>query len=249
MAFGLGPVLRYELITTARRGRYYLVRVVYGTALLFLLWAHFQRWEFEHPDGATPEKVHQFAETTFIAFAQTQFTALLFLLPALVAGVIADEHQRKTLHYLLASRLSSGEIVLGKLGARLLHVGAFVALGLPVVSLLALYGGLDPWKVVTIYSRDVHHGAARRRALDPALGAGPSAARRDPRRLRAGGDLAPGAAGHRGCPPVLRRTAGLGLAGRDPAHGDQPDDRPRSDDVAGMDTGPAGNCSTTGSPA
>ena len=27
-----------------------------------------------------------------------------------------------------------------------------MALGLPVVSLLALYGGLDPWKVVTIYS-------------------------------------------------------------------------------------------------
>src|SRR5262249_49405705 len=62
------------------------------------------------------------------------------------------EHQRKTLHYLLASRLSSLEIVLGKLGARLLHVGTFVALGLPVVSLVALYGGLDPWRVLSIYS-------------------------------------------------------------------------------------------------
>ena len=36
MVFGLGPVLRYELITTARRGRYYLLRAVYG---LFLLWS------------------------------------------------------------------------------------------------------------------------------------------------------------------------------------------------------------------
>ena len=65
--------------------------------------------------------------------------------------MIADEHQRKTLHYLLASRLSSAEIVLGKLGARLLHVGTFVALGLPVVCLLALYGGLDPVKVFYVY--------------------------------------------------------------------------------------------------
>ena len=152
MVFGLGPVMRYELITTARRGRYYLARVIYGSVLLALMWGESARWDASHPAGATPEEVHRFAESTFIAFARTQFTALLILLPALVAGVIADEHQRKTLHYLLASRLSSLEIVLGKLGARLLHVGVFVALGLPIVCLLALYGGLDPWKVFCIYT-------------------------------------------------------------------------------------------------
>jgi ABC-type transport system involved in multi-copper enzyme maturation permease subunit len=65
--------------------------------------------------------------------------------------VIADEHQRKTLHYLLASRLSSAEIVLGKLGARLVHVASFVALGIPVVCLLALYGGLNPDNVFYVY--------------------------------------------------------------------------------------------------
>ena len=58
-----------------------------------------------------------FAEATFISVRRAQGIALLCLIPALVAGVIADEHQRKTLHYLLASRLSSAEIVLGKLGA------------------------------------------------------------------------------------------------------------------------------------
>ena len=73
------------------------------------------------------------------------------LIPALIAGVIADEHQRKTLHYLLASQLSSAEIVLGKLGARLVHVGSFIALGIPVVCLLALYGGLNPENVFYVY--------------------------------------------------------------------------------------------------
>jgi ABC-type transport system involved in multi-copper enzyme maturation permease subunit len=151
MVFGLGPVLRYELITTARRGRYYLARAVYGSVLLFLLWGQFETWELNHPMGGSVEELHRFAESTFIVFAMAQLATLLCLLPALVAGVIADEHQRKTLHYLLASRLSSPEIVLGKLGARLLHVGTFVALGLPVVGLLGLYGGLDPEKVFTIY--------------------------------------------------------------------------------------------------
>ncbi len=152
MAFGLGPVLRYELITTARRRRYYVGRTAYGSVLLFLLWRQFGSWELSHPAGGTPEELHRFAESTFIVFAQAQLTALLCVLPALLAGVIADELHRKTLHYLLASRLSSVEIVLGKLGARLLHVGVIVALGLPVVSLLALYGGLDPEKVIAIYA-------------------------------------------------------------------------------------------------
>src|SRR4029077_1355251 len=84
-------------------------------------------------------------------FGGTQGLALLCVIPALVAGVIADEHQRKTLHYLLASRLSSAEIVLGKLGARLVHVGTFVALGFPIVSLLLLYGGINPVNVFYVY--------------------------------------------------------------------------------------------------
>jgi ABC-type transport system involved in multi-copper enzyme maturation permease subunit len=151
MLLGFGPVLRYELITTARRGRYYLARVVYGLILLFLLWGRFQTWELTHPGGGTIEQVRRFAGWAFIQFAGAQGLMLLCLVPALVAGVIADEHQRKTLHYLLASRLSSSEIVLGKLGARLVHVGTFVALGLPVVCLLALYGGLNPENVFYVY--------------------------------------------------------------------------------------------------
>jgi ABC-type transport system involved in multi-copper enzyme maturation permease subunit len=151
MILGLGPVVQYELITTARRGRFYLARVIYGLSLLFLLWNQFQFFSANHPAGGTIEQVQSFAESTFIQFAGAQGAALLLLIPALVAGVIADEHQRKTLHYLLASRMSSAEIVLGKLGARMVHVGAFIALGVPVVCLLALYGGLNPENVYYVY--------------------------------------------------------------------------------------------------
>src|SRR5262249_5019112 len=63
----------------------------------------------------------------------------------------ADEHQRKTLHYLLSSRLSSAGIVLGKLGARLLHVGVILVMGIPVVCLVGLFGGLDPGEVACVY--------------------------------------------------------------------------------------------------
>jgi len=151
MLFGLGPVVRYELITTARRGRFYIARMVYGSCLFYMLWSRFQDFNARHPQGGTPEELQTFAEATFISFAGAQGVALLCLIPALIAGVIADEHQRKTLHYLLASRLSSAEIVLGKLGARMVHIATFVALGIPVVCLLALYGGLNPDNVFYVY--------------------------------------------------------------------------------------------------
>ena len=151
MAFGLGPVMRYELITTARRRRYYFLRAIYCSFLLAQLWLLFRTWEAQHISGGTYDEIQAFAEDAFIQFAAAQGIGLLLLIPALVAGIIADEYQRKTLHYLLASRLSSAEIVLGKLGARMVHVVAFIALGLPIVSLLMLYGGLNPVNIFYVY--------------------------------------------------------------------------------------------------
>ncbi len=51
MILGTGPVMRYELITTARRGRYDLARVIYGLALLFLLWTRFETMEIRPSGG------------------------------------------------------------------------------------------------------------------------------------------------------------------------------------------------------
>ena len=38
----LGPVFRAELVRTPRRGRYYSLRVIYGSVLILLLWANYQ---------------------------------------------------------------------------------------------------------------------------------------------------------------------------------------------------------------
>src|SRR5690242_9923547 len=97
-----GPVFRFELLTTARRPRYFVARTLYGLFLLFVLWQEFQSWRHQ-PFLVTFESMSHFAQSTFMAFAWAQGFALIALVPALLAGTIADEHQRKTLHYLLAS--------------------------------------------------------------------------------------------------------------------------------------------------
>src|SRR6185312_13059410 len=150
-----GPVFRAELLRSSRRRRYYFLRVVYGLILLTMIGAQYGKFEAvelaRQFQGERPyiSRMAQFSADTFLVFVGVQMMTLLCLVPALVGGAIADEKQRKTLHYLMTTRLSSGEIVVDKLGARLVHVAAFVVLGLPILSLLNFLGGLS-WEYVAI---------------------------------------------------------------------------------------------------
>ena len=171
-----GPVFTQEMLVTSRRKRYYFLRFLYGFALLSLIAANYRTFAQEieaaqnqatfywTPKGGTVsmtrvglslEQTQQlmgmFANRTVVSFLNLQDAVIVLLTPALVAGVIATEKQRKTLHYLLASRLTNSEIVLGKLFARLSHVGLFLAVGLPIFSLVILFGGVDPKYVIFSY--------------------------------------------------------------------------------------------------
>ena len=48
----------------------------------------------------------------------------------------------------MASQLTSSEIVLGKLFVRMLYVGVLLGVSVPVMSLLVMLGGIDPWLIV-----------------------------------------------------------------------------------------------------
>ncbi len=139
-----GPVFTVELLTTARRPRFYALRVLYGLMLLILIWQNYSNWDSGGVRSLDPAAMRSFASGTFGSLVVLQLVGVLTMTPALCAGVIADEKQRKTLHYLLASRLTSSEIVLGKLMARMLQVGVFLAIGVPIITMLSLFGGVDP---------------------------------------------------------------------------------------------------------
>ena len=152
-----GPVFNVELVTTARRARYYAIRFTYGMILLFFVVQTVGQWS---GDGnalweGSALSIAEMAATGQRLFAMLtvfQGVAVVALTPAIVAGVVADEKQRRTLQYMMASRLSSAEIILGKLFARMLHVSIFLAIGLPVMSLISLFGGVDPVAVVLMYA-------------------------------------------------------------------------------------------------
>ena len=73
-----------------------------------------------------------------------QFSLVILLTPAYTAGAIAEEKERKTLPFLLATDLRDREIILGKLMSRLLNLTLFILTGLPILSILQFLGGVDP---------------------------------------------------------------------------------------------------------
>jgi ABC-type transport system involved in multi-copper enzyme maturation permease subunit len=72
-----------------------------------------------------------------------QNIAILVLTPAYVGGAIAEERESRTLELLFTSGLYDREIVIGKLAARVAHIGALSLAGLPIFSMMLVWGGID----------------------------------------------------------------------------------------------------------
>jgi len=137
-----GPVLFYDLVRTARRSRYFFIRTAYGVLMLFVLFCVF----LAHDSGGTvpANRMAEFAASFFVFFMAVQYAFVLILTPAYTAGAIADEKERKTLEFILATDLRNREIVLSKLVSRLANLTLLVLTGLPILAMLQFIGGIDP---------------------------------------------------------------------------------------------------------
>ncbi len=72
--------------------------------------------------------------------------------PAATAGAICLDRARGTLDHMLMTDLSDTEIVLGKLGARLMPVLGLIACSWPVMSIATLFGGIDPFALTMAFA-------------------------------------------------------------------------------------------------
>ena len=83
-------------------------------------------------------------KTLFTWLAGFQMALIIFVTPASTADAVSGERQRQTLDLLLATRLSSPSIVLGKLVAGLAFDVLLILCSLPLFSLVFLFGGVSP---------------------------------------------------------------------------------------------------------
>ncbi len=139
----LGPIFSIELVTASRRVRYFVVRVLYGLVLLIALgMVHHECFRWGDPRDIGD--VARFAAAFFGTFTVLQLLAVFFLTPAMAAGTIALERERRTIEYLFVSHLTNLQIVFGKLAARLVQIFCLILVGLPILSLAGLMGGIAP---------------------------------------------------------------------------------------------------------
>jgi ABC-type transport system involved in multi-copper enzyme maturation permease subunit len=140
-----GPLLYYDLVRTARRTRYLVFRFLYALLLAFILGWIYLIWYLDSAHGEiSPRSMATFAETFFYTFVAVQFATLSLLTPAYTAGTVAEEKERRTLDFVLATDLGNREIVLSKLAARLGNLALLVLVGLPILSFMQFLGGVDP---------------------------------------------------------------------------------------------------------
>lgn len=140
----LGPVCWYDMVRSARRGRYFLLRCLYALGLVCILCLMYLESFDLFDRQVRPQRLTQFGERYFSWFMIIQFLLSQLLTPAYVAGAIAEEKERKTLEFLLATDLQGQEIVFSKLISRLGNLILFLLAGLPVLSLVQLFGGVSP---------------------------------------------------------------------------------------------------------
>ncbi len=140
-----GPILQYDLITTARRARYFAMRFFYALLLFLILYVFYiTKLDSVMSEKVARAKLIDFAELFSYIYLLLQYVLVLLLTPAYVGSAIAEEKERRTLEFLMATDLRNHEIILGKVASRLGNLLMFLLAGLPVLAFVLFFGGVDP---------------------------------------------------------------------------------------------------------
>ena len=142
---GPGPVFAYEWLTTTRRWQLYAVRATFcwngspGDDRCLEEW-----YSAQTPARTFRSKRWRATASSSCPIVTIELSLVLLVAPAATAGAICLDKARGTLDHVLATDLSNAEIVLGKLGVRLIPVLGLVVCLLPLSALTSLLGGIDP---------------------------------------------------------------------------------------------------------
>ncbi len=141
-----GPLFDKELRVASRQGRSYLMRFVYAgllTGFAAGVWYFFVAWDSR---GSLANQMSRLAAAgTFITVTIVwfQFVTSQFLAVTLLSGAIGEEIRKRTLHVLAVTPMSGLQIVGGKLAGGLLRVVMLLAISLPLLALVRVFGGVS----------------------------------------------------------------------------------------------------------
>ena len=135
----INPVLRNESKLAVRSIKFNLTILFYILILSIGTILFYRSFVGEiYASGTNP----QYAVTLYIAMAIIQAVLLMFIVPSLTSTAICSEREKQTLDILLSTRLSTLQIILGKLFSSSLRVIVLIICTIPIYSICGLIGGV-----------------------------------------------------------------------------------------------------------
>lgn len=135
----LNPVFRKDMRVLFRNIKVYIGLAVYLFVLLGVTNLILKMININNYNGFNPEYIM----IAYLVMFGFQMLTLTFIIPAVTASSISGERERQTLDFLLVTRMSGWDIVVGKLMSSLLLVGLLIVASMPVYAILFYYGGVS----------------------------------------------------------------------------------------------------------
>ena len=144
------PLLHKELIELAVHRRLYALRVVWAVVLCIVFILKLSSVEGLGEWNQNPLGVLGKGRELLLAVFWAEVIAVLVLMPAFTAGVLTSERERGSLVLLLLTPLGVWRVLLEKWLSRIVAVGSFLLMGLPLMAIAYAYGGFDVWLLARV---------------------------------------------------------------------------------------------------
>jgi ABC-type transport system involved in multi-copper enzyme maturation permease subunit len=135
----LNPVFRKDMLILFRNSKIYIGLAIYLLILLGITRAILGTIAFNSFNGFNPEYVM----ISYLVLLGFQMLAVTFIVPAFTASSISGERERQTLDFMLITRMSGFDIVVGKLMSSLLLVAIMIVAAMPIYAIIFYYGGVS----------------------------------------------------------------------------------------------------------
>ena len=142
-----GPIFDKELRVASRRKRNYVLRFVYlGLLTLFiaLMWVNVV-WRMDRGSSSySASRMSEAGKTITVCIVWFQFVTAQCIAAVLLSNAISDEIVHQTLGVLMTTPVSAFQIVVGKLLSKMLQLVLLLAISLPLLAVVRVFGGV-PW--------------------------------------------------------------------------------------------------------
>lgn len=143
----MNPVLRNECKMAVRNKRFTLTLFIYIAVIAFGVLLYYKEFSSDvFARGLEREN----SAILYMIMAIVQAVFLMFLVPSLTSSSISSEREKQTLDILLSTRLTSLQIILGKLLSSSLRVVIIIICTLPLYAVASLMGGLNLGNIIEI---------------------------------------------------------------------------------------------------